>query len=67
MRVDQLAESKIVDEAMDQHAQWIAIAFAQWLRDNTLADGAPKLLSLKDKRRYTIDQLYRIFIQDISK
>ena len=39
----------------------MAVAFAKWLRDNTVADGAPKLLFRPDMKRYTIEELYDLY------
>jgi len=39
----------------------MAVAFAKWLRDNTVADGAPKLLFSPDMKRYTIEELYDLY------
>lgn len=41
-----------------------AVAFAEWLRDNTVPDGAPKLFYKHDISRYTTAQLYDIFKQN---
>lgn len=38
-----------------------AVNFANWLRDNTVGDGSPKLMLLSDKMRYTTEELYRIY------
>jgi len=44
-----------------------SVSFAKWLRDNTIADGAPKLHFLNykkinpEKSRYTIEELYEVF------
>lgn len=39
----------------------MAVSFAKWLRDNTVADGAPKLLLRLDMKRYTIEELYDLY------
>ena len=39
----------------------MAVSFAKWLRDNTVADGAPKLLFRLDMKRYTIEELYDLY------
>jgi len=39
----------------------MAVPFAKWLRDNTVADGAPKLLLRLDMKRYTIEELYYLY------
>jgi hypothetical protein len=39
----------------------MAVAFAKWLRDNTVADGAPKLLFRPEMKRYTIEELYDLY------
>ena len=39
----------------------MAVSFAKWLRDNTVADGAPKLLLRVDMKRYTIEELYDLY------
>jgi hypothetical protein len=41
--------------------RWVAVAFAKWLRDNTVADGATKLLFRPDMKRYTIEELYDLY------
>lgn len=38
-----------------------AILFAKWVRDHTIADGAPKLLLRVNMKRYTIEELYDIY------
>ena len=44
-----------------------AVTFARWVRNNTTADGSPKLYLNnyekynKDKCRYTIEELYEMF------
>ena len=38
-----------------------AVSFAKWLRDNTVADGAPKLLFRTEMKRYTIEELYDLY------
>lgn len=38
-----------------------AVEFAEWLRDNTVPDGAPKLFYKWDLSRYTIPKLYQLF------
>jgi hypothetical protein len=40
----------------------MSISFAKWLRDNTVADGAPKLLLRLDMKRYTIEELYDLYV-----
>ena len=39
----------------------MAVSFAKWLRDNTVNDGAPKLLLRLDMKRYTIEELYDLY------
>lgn len=39
----------------------MVVPFAKWLRDNTVADGAPKLLLRLDMKRYTIEELYDLY------
>lgn len=39
----------------------MAISFTKWLRDNTVADGEPKLLLRLDMKRYTIEELYDLY------
>ena len=39
-----------------------AISFAKWLRDNTVADDAPKLLLRLDMKQYTIEELYDLYM-----
>jgi len=45
----------------DDVSGMMAVAFAKWLRDNTVADGAPKLLLKSDIKRYTIEELYDLY------
>lgn len=39
-----------------------AIYFADWLRNNTIGDGSPKLMLIADKIRYTTEELYRLYL-----
>ena len=39
----------------------MAVSFAKWLRNNTIADGAPKLLLRSNMKRYTIEELYDLY------
>ena len=39
----------------------MAVSFAKWLRDKTVADGSPKLLLRSDIKRYTIEELYDLY------
>lgn len=39
----------------------MSVSFAKWLRDNTVSDGAPKLLFRPDMKRYTIEELYDLY------
>ena len=50
-------------EQLRKHAvmRMMAVSFAKWLRDNTVADGAPKLLLRLDMKRYTIEELYDLY------
>jgi hypothetical protein len=48
-------------EAMQIYADQEAKAFAKWLRDNTVADGSPKLVRRLDMKRYTMEELYDIY------
>lgn len=55
-----------INEALNQSCQtavmrMMAVSFAKWLRDNTVADGAPKLLLRLDMKRYTIEELYDLY------
>jgi hypothetical protein len=47
---------------IDDVVRMKAVSFAKWLRDNTVADGAPKLLFRPDMKRYTIEELYDFYI-----
>jgi len=41
-----------------------SIAFANWIRDNTIADGAPKVMLRRNQVRYTTNDLFEIFISE---
>lgn len=47
---------------MDLNIRIYAIMFAEWIRDNTVSDGAPKLLYRETGERKTIPELYEIFL-----
>lgn len=59
------AFEKILKEKMEEEA----IAFNEWLRDNTIADGTPKIFFRKWKEygkessRFTITELYQIYTE----
>lgn len=44
-----------------------ATLFAEWLRNNTVADDAPKLLFRPDMKRYTIEELYDLYVLTIKE
>jgi hypothetical protein len=52
---------EITQERAKQAMQEQAIAFAEWIRNNTIADGAPKLCYIKDKSRKNTAELYTLF------
>lgn len=58
-----------VDEVFDlyEHDKEICIKFAQWVRDNTIADGAPKLYynGKTHKRRVTMADLFEIYCSQL--
>jgi len=56
-------EHKSIIAAMQEFAEQEAVEFAEWVRNNTIADGAPKLCYIKDKTRKTISELYNEFKQ----
>ena len=62
-RVDMLYAIEIewLDESTPAGREEDAVAFAEWVRDNTVPDGAPKLFYKHDMSRYSIAQLYDIF------
>lgn len=49
-----------VEEAMDTYARQEAIEFQNWIRDNTVADGAPKLLHTTGRK--TTEELYDLYL-----
>lgn len=49
---------------MDEHSKQQSILFYKWVRDNTVADGAPKVLYTQTGKRLTIDELFALFIEN---
>lgn len=54
------AYEEFVLAAMDAYARQEAVEFQNWIRDNTVADGAPKLLHTTGRK--TTEELYDLYL-----
>lgn len=52
-------------QAMDTYGRQEAIAFNNWVRNNTVADGAPKLLHTTGRK--TTEELYDLYQEQKQK